>query len=631
MGKASRGKKKYSCRLEFQNESQKGELSSALKRSRFNKPIVHYFLIIGIGLLIYSNSFYSPFLWDEDDFIVQNPIVKNLSYFLSPSKAKGIDPDFYVFFKTRPISYLTFALNYSIHGFDVLGYHLVNWSIHLVNAFLVYIFTLLTFRTPFLRESSLKKNSRMIALFSALLFISHPIQTEAVTYIFQRHASFVTLFYLLSMAFYIQWRLKSEEQGASHLHSILLYALSFISALFAMKTKESAFTLPLSIMIYEFSFFAGSIRMRMLRLIPLLLTSAVIPFTLIGMDKPIGQIVSQIFDPSLLLVKEVSKEAYLFTQFRVILTYIRLLFFPIHQNLDYNYPIYSSFFIWPVFLPFLFYLVLLGLVLYFFNRSKGALPELRLISFGILWFFITLSVESSIIPLQMIMCEYRVYLPSVGVFMAVATSLSILTGKFNTRLKYLEKTVIIFSVLIIILLSALTYARNVVWMDEARMWEDVTKKSSGNARGHYNLGLAYAKRGRSEDALKEFVTTLKLNPHHGKARNNLGIIYDQQGRPDDAIKEFQTVLQLNPNDRNAHYNLGLVFGRQDRLDDAIREFQTVLQLNPNDANAHNNLGVIFAKQERWDDAIREFQDALKINPHHVNAQNNLRKAQIKFW
>lgn len=631
MGKASRGKKKYSSRLEFKNETQKGELSTALKRSRFNKPIFHYFLIIGIGLLIYSNSLYSPFQWDENDFIVQNPIVKNLSYFLSPSKAKGIDPDFYIFFKTRAISYLTFALNYRVHGFDVLGYHLVNLSIHLLNAVLVYIFTLLTFRTPLLSKSSLKKNSRLIVLFSALLFISHPIQTEAVTYIFQRHASFVTLFYLLSMVFYIQWRLKREEQGASHLHSILFYALSFISAIFAMKTKENAFTLPLSIMIYEFFFFTGSIKIRMFRLIPFLLTSAIIPLTLFGIDKPIGQIISQVSDPSLLLIKEVSKEVYLFTQLRVILTYIRLLFFPIYQNLDYNYPIYSSFFIWPVFLPFLFYLILLGLAVYFFYRSKQAVPELRLISFGILWFFITLSVESSIIPLQMIICEYRVYLPSVGVFMAGATSIFILTGKFSSKFQNLEKTVMMFFVFIIILLSVLTYARNVVWMDEVRMWEDVTKKSSENARGHYNLGLAYGKKDRLEDAQKEFETTLKLNPHHTKARNNLGIIYNQQGRPDDAIREFQTALQLNPNDTNAHYNLGLVFVRLDRLDNAIREFQTVLQLNPNDADGHNNLGVLFAKQGRWDDAIREFQAALKINPHHVNAQNNLRKAQIKLW
>ncbi len=171
MGKASRGKKKYSSRLEFKNESQQRELSTALKKSRFNKPIFHYFLIIGIGLLIYSNSLYSPFQWDENDFIVQNPIVKNPGYFLSPSKARGIDPDFYIFFKTRVISYITFALNYRVHGCDVLGYHLVNLSIHLLNAVLVYIFALLTFRTPFLSESPLKKNSELIVLFSALLFI----------------------------------------------------------------------------------------------------------------------------------------------------------------------------------------------------------------------------------------------------------------------------------------------------------------------------------------------------------------------------------------------------------------------------------------------------------------------------
>ncbi|MFB3885483.1 MAG: tetratricopeptide repeat protein [Thermodesulfobacteriota bacterium] len=608
----------------FKNEGARGESSPAPEKSRLNRPVFHYLSIIGIGLMIYSNTFHGPFQWDENDFLVQNPIVKNINYFLSLSKAKGVDPDFYLFFKTRYISYLTFALNYWIHGFDVLGYHLVNLAIHLLNAILVYLFTFLAFKTPFLRESSLKNHARHIALFAALLFVSHPIQTEAVTYVFQRHASFVTSFYLLSMVFYIQGRLKGEE-GSSHLHSALFYGLSLISALSAMKTKENAFTLPFSIMIFEFFFFTGSIRIRMLYLIPLLLASAVIPFTLIGIDKPIGQIMSQISDPSSLLVKEVPKEIYLFTQLRVILTYIRLLFFPIHQNLDYHYPLYSSFFAGPIFLPFLFYLGLLGLAAYLFFRSRQSLPELRVISFGIVWFFVTLSVESSIIPLQMIICEYRVYLPSVGVFVAATTSFFMMIGKLDARSPQLKKIGGIFLALIIILLSILTYARNVVWQDDVRMWEDVTKKSFENPRGHYNLGLAYGKKGRWEDALKEFETTLKLNPHHNKARNNLGIIYHRQGRLDDAMREFRAVLQLNPNDTNARYNLGLVFLRSDRSAEAIREFQTVLQLNPDDADAHNNLGILFAKQSRWDEAIREFQSALRINPHHVNARNNLRK------
>ena len=123
-----------------------------------------------MALLAYSNTFQSPFQWDEEDFIVQNPIVMDLEYFANPSKAKGIDPDYEIFLRTRYVGYSTLAVNYQIHGFDVLGYHIVNVIIHILNAVLVYLLVQSTFKTPFLKETTLRNHSGPIALFSALLF-----------------------------------------------------------------------------------------------------------------------------------------------------------------------------------------------------------------------------------------------------------------------------------------------------------------------------------------------------------------------------------------------------------------------------------------------------------------------------
>ena len=129
-------------------------------REGIQKPILHCLLIALVALLAYSNTFQSPFQWDEEDFIVQNPIVRDLEYFASPSKAKGIDPDYEIFLRTRYVGYLTFAVNYQIHGFDVLGYHIVNVIIHILNAVLVYLLVQLTFKTPFLKEDNPPKSLR---------------------------------------------------------------------------------------------------------------------------------------------------------------------------------------------------------------------------------------------------------------------------------------------------------------------------------------------------------------------------------------------------------------------------------------------------------------------------------------
>jgi len=133
------------------------------KKRALNRPIVHLLCIAAIALIAYANSFKSPFQWDEYDFIVQNPIIQNLDYFLDPSKAKTLDPDYYIFLKTRYISYLTFALNYRIHGFDVFGYHVFNILIHILNVLLVYGITTLTLRTSFLKDSFLRHDEKPLS------------------------------------------------------------------------------------------------------------------------------------------------------------------------------------------------------------------------------------------------------------------------------------------------------------------------------------------------------------------------------------------------------------------------------------------------------------------------------------
>jgi Flp pilus assembly protein TadD len=629
MGKVSKEKKSDSSKRKSRDDKREAELLTERSRNHFNKPLIHCLLIITIGIIAYSNSFNSPFQWDEHDFLVQNPIVKNLRYFLEPSRAKTGDPVFYFFLRTRYIGYLTFAINYKIHGFNVMGYHIFNLTIHLFNALLVYLLILLSFKTPFLKGSFLKKNSNLIALFSALIFISHPLQTEAVTYIYQRHASLVTFFYLFSIVFYIQWRLCLDDQKTSYFKLTLYFILSLISTIFAMKTKENAFTLPLVILIYEFFFFSGRIKTRVLRLLPWILSMTIIPFTMIGVDRPIGEVFNLILDPFLYIQPELPKGAHLFTQFRVILTYIQLLFLPIHQNLDYDYPVYHSFFIHQVFLSFLFHLSIIGLALYLFYRSRSTIPDLRLVSFGIFWFFVTLSIESSIISIVIVIFEYRVYLPSIGWVMATTTSAWIALEKLKPRFPGLKKNIIWFFVFIVILLSVLTYARNSLWSDEIRLWEDVISKSPNKSRGHFILGLILGKKGRFDEAVREFQKSLKLEPNQARVHNNLALIYTSQGKLDDAIKEYQTALTINPKDTVVHYNLGILFGRIQRLDDASREFQITLKLNPLDANAHNGLGVIFALKGSMEEAIKEFKTALEIEPNHINARNNLTKIYNK--
>ena len=589
------------------------------------KPIVHCFLIALVALLAYSNTFQSPFQWDEEDFIVQNPVVRDLEYFASPSKAKGIDPDYEIFLRTRYVGYLTFALNYQIHGFDVLGYHIVNVTLHILNAVLVYLLVQLTFKTPFLKEAPLRNHSSQVALFSALLFVSHPVQTEAVTYIFQRHASFVTLFYVGSLVCYALWRLKGEGKEASKWERLSVYGLSLLSCVLAMKTKENAFTLPIVLLLYECFFFKGSITSRVIPLVPFLLTLVIVPFTLLGGEKPLGQMMDRILDPSSLLTKGVAKETYLLTQFRVMVTYLRLLLIPANQNLDYDYPIFSNLLTPEVLVSLLLHLALLGMAIYLFLKSKSTLRDWRVISFGILWFYVTLSVESSIIPLKMIICEYRIYLPSSGFFVAVVSLIFLGVARFEGPSGRVKRYVVVFLACVVGLFTVLTFARNSLWTDRVRLWEDTARKSPANARSRYNFGLALARQGRFDEATKEFQTTLNLNPQEAKAHLNLGLIYDRQNRPEEALRELQLALELEPNNARILYNLGVTLARWGRTEEAKKAFENTIKLNPYDASAHNNLGVLLVQEGQMREAAKEFEAALQLDPEHASARRNLEK------
>jgi len=622
MGRVAREKKRDLSKRRSKDDGREAVSLAESRKYPFNNALIHCLLIVGIGILAYSNSFTNPFQWDENLCIVQNPVVKNLAYFFDPSRAKPDDPEGCPVSRTRYIGYLTFAINYQLHGLDVLGYHIFNLAIHLLNALLVFLLIRLTFKTPFLEGAFLKSDSSLIALFSALIFVSHPLQSEAVTYIFQRFASLVTFFCLSALVFYIQWRLYLDEKKASNFKSTFYLIASLVSTVCAMFTKENAFTFPLVILVYEFFFLRGRRKTRVIRLLPWILSMAIIPLTVIGANKSTGEMVSQIPLP---YRGELSKEAYLFTQFRVILTYVRLLFLPAHQNLDYDYPVYHSFFTPEVLLSFLFHLAFIGLAFYLFYRSRGTIQDLRLSSFGILWFFVTLSMESSIIPLINMICEYRVYLPSIGWVMTIMTSAWIALEKLKPRFPGIRKPVIGWFVLIVILFSVLTYARNGVWRDEIRLWEDVVAKSPDKSRGHFALGLALAKKSRFDEAIREFQTSLKLDPKQAKVHMNLATIYVAQAKLEDALKEYEIALTIDPKDSTVHYNLGILLAQIQRLDEAVREFQMTLKLNPYDASAHNNLGAILAQQGRLDEATKEFKTALEIEPDYVKARRNLAK------
>lgn len=583
---------------------------------------LHYVMIAILGIIIYSNTFNVPFIFDDLLYIVKTPVVTNLQYFTEPSKIREViqrDSLVGYTFNTRFIGFFTFALNYKLHGLDVIGYHVFNISIHIINSLLVYWLVVLFYKTPCFTAGNIGNESdnssrflNLTALFSALIFVAHPIQTQAVTYISQRFASLATMFYLLALTSYIKSRLVTSSS-----RRYFLYAVSIISSVLAMKTKEIAFTLPFIIVMCEFVFFDGKLKKRILYLFPLFLTVLIIPISLMDADRPVDDLMAGV-DEATRAKSAISRPDYLFTEFRVIVTYIRLIFFPINQNLDYDYSVFRSFFTLNVFLSFLALSAILGSGFYIFYRSRNMAvarnSELRLISFGIFWFFVTLSVESSVIPTQDVIFEHRMYLPSIGIFISLVTLAFYLLGRFEHRKAYIRKLALTALALITVALSVAAYLRNAVWQDDIALWKDVISKSPGKARAYHEIGIACYNRGMLDESIWGFETAVKLSPNYVLAHSNLAAAYYKKGRFDDAIREIRLTMMSGNEKAESYCNIGAIYLKKGLPDKAMENLRHALVLNPSYAPAYHNLGIAYESMGLKDKARENFSRARILEP-----------------
>ena len=571
----------------------------------------HCLLIVLAGILVYANTFQVPFLFDDYSSILDNPVIKDTANFLSR-------PDGYRFNPRRFIGYLSFALNYRFGGLDVTGYHLVNLAIHLTNGLLVYTLTRLTLRTPRLAGSLLVPREGILALTASLLFVVHPVATQAVTYIAQRFASLATLFYLLALVWYVSARLRqSRVARLGDFGALALFTLAIAAAVLAFRTKEIAFTLPFALLLHESIFFNPTPRKRKVLLLAAAVGIAVVLAVIAASGSSLGQLLADV-NERLTEARTISRGDYLVTQFRVVVTYLRLLILPVGQNLDYDYPLYASFLAPPVIVSFLLLAALLGVGGALLARaSRGGDAGLRLVAFGIFWFFLTLAIESSVIPISDLIFEHRLYLPSAGALIAVAAAFLLLCRKFSVR------ACLGLFIPVLLILSAATWQRNLVWRDGLTLWQDVIAKSPRKARPYNELGKAFFDGKRYPEAIREYRKSLELAPDFLPAHNNLGAAYQKAGNLDAAIAEYRAALRLKPDQPEIHNNLGAAYDKKGWLDQAIVELEAALQLKADYAAAHNNLGAAYRKKGRMDEAVKEYRTALRLKPDYASAYNNL--------
>jgi protein O-mannosyl-transferase len=550
-------------------------------RSPARGPVVFAFLIVTAVVTAYHNSLEGPFIFD-DDGIVEKLRDHRLSVW---SMVAG---------STRPLVQLSFAANYALGGIDVRGYHVVNLAIHVLAALLLFE---IARRTLAQRAAD---GAAGLAAAITLIWAVHPLDTESVTYVSQRAESLAGCCALATLYCVIR--------GASSTRSVWWYGGASVACLLGMATKPVMVVAPIVVLLYDRVFLAGSWRAawdrRRSLYLSLAATWGLLALLLSGNHESAAT--------AGFSMANVSAVQYIRSQPGVVLHYLRLAVWPFPLVLDYAWPVANDGA--AIALPTLAIVALLAVVVSTF-RSRPALAFLGAA------FFVLLAPSSSVIPIQDLAAEHRMYLPLaplvallvLGADAAARRSL----GTARSRLAYA------LALAIGLVLGVLTVRRNAQYQSTMTMWSDVVSRRPQSARGHNNLAYALFEARRIPESVMHAARAVELDPNYAHAHNNLGRALAEQGDYEQAAQHYRAALRLRPDEAPVHNNLGIALDKTGNPQAAIEQYAEALRLDPDYVEAYSNRGLALAKLNRFDEAIADFSRALQLRPDYVEVYANL--------
>ncbi|MDZ7740535.1 MAG: tetratricopeptide repeat protein [Bacteroidota bacterium] len=470
----------------------------------------------------------------------------------------------------------------------------MNVIIHILSSIFVYLLA-----RKLISISGILKNESYInygALAVALFFAAHPIQTMAVTYIVQRAAGLATLFYLASVFCYIHAR-TSFLTGGKLATTIGFFILTFITALLGVLSKQTAATLPLAYWLVELFFIRNNqnkaARKYLIIYGGLMLAAAIVVIASGNLPRE---------------TEHVTRWQYLITQFKVYLKYFQLILVPIGLNIDHGVLLSTSIKSKEFFGSLsILALMILGVFLYKKNR---------LISFGIFWFFITMSVESSILPIRDYMFEHRLYLPMFGLSLSIISAIYLLSKKNYRTFAYIMAP-------LLIILGYLTFDRNKDWKTNVTIWEASLRENPNNRRALLYVGRAYA----DEDwqkGLNYIHRAIKSDPNYYHGWLNRALVLYDNHYFEKAVESVDKALTLasKPHDFN-YFIRGVSYLQLKKYEKALTDLNRYIEADKYNWEAYHYRGETLYNLQQLEDAAKNFEMAVALNPRERNIYLNL--------
>lgn len=540
-----------------------------MKKEKFQKnysPTVVFsaFLIILTGFLSYHNALTGQFVWDDETLVVDNPMIKDWANVIKIFKedigsGAGEKMGFY-----RPLQMLSYLMDYSISGPSVIGFHLTNIVLHVLVALSLYALIWLLFK------------NQWIALWTSLLFVAHPVQVAAVTYISGRADSLSALFLLTGLSSYVL------SLRAGKIIWTIVYLLCFLAALLS---KESSVIFPLLLWLYHFIFQEKT------------LAKKIFPIFGIIVLYIIGRIM--FMDPLVVPPAYYSTLLKKFPGFFVAISeYCRVLSSPVNLHMEYGNPLFTMGepkALWGLFIS-------LGSMILALTVKKGN----RIVSFAILWFFLAL-LPVSLFPINAYMAEHWLYLPSMGYFLLLASGLEKIRERSHTK-----SLTVILGVMLVAGYSFQTYQENFYWEDSVALYRKTLRYAPRSVKTYYNLGKTFQRLGKNPEAISCYKRVIELSPNDFDAYYNLETIYRLVGQMEEVIQLYEGALQENSHFLGAYVNLGKLYSERGDLNKATDYFKKAIEIDSENPKAYYNLCVVYYEQAHFNLAEDYCQEASRL-------------------
>ncbi len=528
--------------------------------------------------LAYRNGFAGQMIFDDDFTIVTNRHLRTLGGFWAAAFGEPHSP-----LTNRLVPAISFALNFSLHELDVWGYHFVNLVCHAISGMLAWGLVARTLEAPNV-DKRLAPAAPWLATIVAVLWVVHPLQTEAVEYLTQRTTLLMGLFMLATLyATACSW---------TSPRPIMWQAVAILCCALGMSSKEDMLAAPVLVVLYDATFFATNWRdaFRRHRGMYIALAATWLLLAVYLATGPANTTVGIRDNIS------ITPWEYLLTQARAIGRYLWLSVWPRPLMLAYDWDVSKS--IGEVWMQGIGILALLGLTGWGVLRRRW---------WGMLgaWFFLILAPTSSVLPIATeYLAERRMYLPLLSVIVLLVIggylALALLPGSAAKGARVIGGVVAIALAMACVQASD---ARVRMYADTLALWQDNLAKAPNSVRAHTNYGNALLKAGDKQAAIEEFKRAIAIDPNNAnEANTNLSVLYQQLGQPQLAVAHGRAAAKGWAALPLAHVNLALALMDLGEVGEATSEADIAIKLAPNFSKAQNAMGIVLARQQRYAEA-----------------------------